>query len=532
LLELVSKLREEFLGGWRFRWQALGIAWMVALIGWLGVSLIPNQYGASARIYVDSTSRLDQVIERVTIQGDASSELQRVRQALLGRPTLERVVSATGMDLRAKTVEEREALIERLQTQVEVRELDPGGRGFRDNLFSIRYQDRERTMALAVVESLLEFFVNDVQQGQQSGSAEAELFLMQQIAEYESQLTQREQTLAEFKRQWVGLLPGDTGDYYSRLQAGLSELQNLESELVVARDRRAALRRQLGLDPDTDTTIRDWASISPSETDSDLDARIAELESSLGDLLLRYTDRHPDSVAVREQLDQLRAQRTLALESLRSAETIDSAAFNGNAVYENIQIMLNGVNVELAALQSQVRDRRAYVEGLRGKVNEIPQVEAELAQLTRDYAQVQEIYDELRSRLERERLRTAADVLEDVKFQVIDPPSASYFPLSPNRALLTFLCLVASLGAGVGFAYLRNRLHPVFSSVRTLRQGLGGLPVLGAVSRVVPPYERVIGRLGMTVFGVGALSLLMASGAVFYLGETIGASVRTVVGLQ
>ena len=36
---------------WRRRWLALAVAWSIALIGWLAISLIPNTYESTARIY-------------------------------------------------------------------------------------------------------------------------------------------------------------------------------------------------------------------------------------------------------------------------------------------------------------------------------------------------------------------------------------------------------------------------------------------------------------------------------------------------
>ena len=504
------------------------VAWLVALAGWLVIAALPDRYEATARIYVDSTSRLDQAVERVVIDGNTGSELQRVRQTMLGRPMLERVIDTTNLHERAKTEDEKEALIRRLQDDIVVRQIEVDGRGFRDNVFSINYQDGDRATALAVVHALVGFFVEDVQNGMQLGSAEAQQFLQDQIAEYEKQLTEREQTLAEFKRRWVGRLPGESGDYFSRLEKSISELEKAEAELKVARERRRVLRLQLGLDkpPDGSTEGSELAVYDAPK--SELDGRINELETTLSELNLRFTERHPDVVAVREQLDQLRAERAKALEALRANGSRENASIGSSEVFESIQMDLNDVQVEIAALETQAKDRARTVDRLRETVNEMPQVEAQLAQLTRDYTQVKEIYEELRARLEQEKLRTAVDVLGSVRFQIIDPPIVSLYPVSPDRRLLNLFCLVAAIGCGIGVAYFRNQLQPTFSSARALMQE-AQIPVLGVVTEFFSPRERTVNRVAFVAFMASGLALIITGGTVFYWRIEIAESVKTML---
>jgi ABC-type sugar transport system permease subunit len=140
----------------------------------------------------------------------------------------------------------------------------------------------------------------------------------------------------------------------------------------------------------------------------------------------------------------------------------------------------------------------------------IPQVEAELARLNRDYQVNKAQYDELLQRLESARISQQADQsAEDVKFRVIEPPMVPVVPSGPERALLSALVLIASLGAGLGFALLLQQIRPVFSTKDTLRQ-VTGLPVLGSVTAAVlygfvPWYRRQTALVG------GALAALLAA---------------------
>src|SRR4029078_2841023 len=106
----------------------------------------------------------------------------------------------------------------------------------------------------------------------------------------------------------------------------------------------------------------------------------------------------------------------------------------------------------------------------RALLNTRPQVEAEYARLNRDYEVVREGYRELVDRLQKARLSARADETGVVKFEVVDPPSASFSPVAPNRVLLLAAVLVVGLGLGGGTAYVMHQLRPVFHSTRALAE--------------------------------------------------------------
>ena len=90
---ILTELRIAAYGAWQRRWMALGIAWGVAMLGWLAVAFFPNSYESRARIFV----QLDDVLaEQIGIgPNDARRDLQRVRQTLTSAVNLEKVVRAT-----------------------------------------------------------------------------------------------------------------------------------------------------------------------------------------------------------------------------------------------------------------------------------------------------------------------------------------------------------------------------------------------------------------------------------------------------
>jgi hypothetical protein len=137
----------------------------------------------------------------------------------------------------------------------------------------------------------------------------------------------------------------------------------------------------------------------------------------------------------------------------------------------------------------------------------VPQLEAEYAQLNRDYDVNKKNYESLVGR--RESATISGDMQSVVgvsDFRLVDPPRVSPRPVSPNRGVLIPLALIIALAAGLAAAYIANAARPTFYDGRSLREA-SGLPLLGVVSLIVSEPGRLAERRSMFRFlgGVGAL---------------------------
>ena len=527
--EIFLQIRREISGSWRYRWWALATAWLVCLAGWTYVYTIRDAYEARAKFYVETTSRLDRVMDGVRIGDDTQRQVDLVRQVMLGRPMLEQVASETELDLRAQDAVGRQMIVNSLQTRISL----VGNNNPRNpsrGIYEIAFSDVDRDMAISVVDTLLNSFMEDIIRGKQTGSEETIEFLNSEIDKYSEQLRQREQALADFKRQHVGLLPGDAagGGYFDRLQRELDEVEALQSQLRIAQSRRAALMQRIqGVDP---TLPEGETSANPivDEPRTDVERRIVELEAQLDTLLLRFTDRHPDVISIREQLSQLHERRREELAAIDP--TSGGLVVNAdNPVYQQMQISLNDTEIEIAGLRSQIGERQAEIADLRSKVDEIPQIEAQLADLTRDYDQVRSTYDELRGLLEQENLALRQKEWDVVNFRLIDPPFADFSPTSPARVLLLLIVLGAGIAAGVAVAWVIHLTRPVIFDTRKLQEVIG-LPVLGAVSMTWLNRDIARRRTELASFLLIGASLLVAFGGAVVARDVAGEFVRYVVG--
>jgi hypothetical protein len=155
-----------------------------------------------------------------------------------------------------------------------------------------------------------------------------------------------------------------------------------------------------------------------------------------------------------------------------------------------------------------VGEYQSRYEQAREGLKTAPQLEAEAAQLTRDYAIHKKNYEDLVGR--REAAIMSGD-LEDksglADFRLIDPPRVSAQPVWPNRFLLLPTALLAALAAGLLTAFVASHLRPVFHDAETLRSKTE-LPLLGVVSRVRSAFDQRVARSNMLRFVTASGSLV------------------------
>lgn len=480
-------LKNEFRGAWRFRWIALIIAWSIAVAGWVAIYFIPDMYEARARVYVETSTELRPLLQGLAIETDIQSQLDLVRQALLSRPTLEHVAQTARLDTSDKNALEHEAFIDSLRKQISISvEMARGTNNF---LYTMSFRNHDREKSVIVVSTLLDTLINEVTGKKRSGQEDAQQFLADQIAEYERRLSAAEERLAEFKKRNMGLVPGESGDYFSRLQAEDQALETSRAALRVAEVRRAALAAQLrGESPyvpvaDSPTTRLQAA----STTEMDTSTRLQQAEARLQELLLRYTDQHPEVIELKASIDELRTRQKRELEALRQGKLTETGGRSAflNPVHQQIQLSLNQADVEIATLRGQITDHERRSAQLRKMADTAPEVEAEYARLNRDYGVTRAQYQSMVERLERARLSDKADESGTVKFNVIDPPVAKIEPVSPKRGLLITAALIVGLLVGTGVAYLLHLTRPIFQNAKSLADATG-LRVLGSISLTRP----------------------------------------------
>jgi len=136
---------------WRRRWVGILTCGVVCVAGWTGVVMVPRQYESQGRFYVDVDSLLTPVLSGIAIDANPTQHLDYLRNTLLSRPNLERVIHLANLDAVIDTPAAKEMTLNGLATDVTIR---PQA----SNLYLISYRNRNPTVARDVVQSLLTLF--------------------------------------------------------------------------------------------------------------------------------------------------------------------------------------------------------------------------------------------------------------------------------------------------------------------------------------------------------------------------------------
>jgi polysaccharide chain length determinant protein (PEP-CTERM system associated) len=496
------------------RWTILIAAWIVCVIGWFIIAMMPNSYTSTARIYVDTQSLLRPLMKDLAVQPDIERQVDIMRRTLLTRPNLEEIIRRTDLDLTVSTPVELERLVERLSEQIAIKIEGP-------NLFNIEYSSRSPEQARRVVDTTLQTFVEmnlgDAQQDMEA----AQRFIDQQIAEYETKLRNAELRVAEYKRENIGQLT-NTERVERTLADAQRELNNLQSTLQSAIWQRDQLQVQLASTPKFTESQRTAVG---GGARARISAELEEQRNQLARLLTQYTDRHPDVIS----------QRSLIAQTEERLRSTPGASYTNeetpNPTWEQLNLELQRAEMGISTLETRIAQQQKAIETLTTRITEIPEAQAELVSLTRDYEVLLSQYERLIERRESARMAQRMGAESDnVEFRIIEPPIAPAEPSGPPRVLLMAAVLLLGLGIGGGLAFLRILMTDAFVNPKQLSDAIG-LPVIGTLSVA----RSVLGGPGRvleaTMAACVALFLIgsFAGLTYFYTATTAPPEFRTVV---
>ena len=524
--EILRQLKTFARGMWKYRWPGAAVAWLVSLIGVGIVFKIPDQYEATARIYVDTQSILKPLMAGLTVQPNIEQQIGMLSRTLISRPNVEKLIRMADLDLKTDSKTEQEALIERLTKDIQIRNTG------RDNLYSLAFREADQDKAKRVIQSLVSIFVESSLGASRKDSDQAKTLLNEQIKQYETKLEESETRLKEFRLRNIDSQAGDGKDATARLGELSTQLERAKLELREVENARDAAKQQIAAEKGLTNNASTQSLIQESNISvatPEIDSRIEGQKRNLDALLQRYTDQHPDIVTTRRLLKELEDQKRKEVVELRKAAMAAPTAPNGQPIGSMVSQELGRIlatsEVQVAALRARVGEYTSRLALARSMLKSSPQLESEAAQLNRDYAIVKKNYEDLVGRRQSAVMSGELEVASGVAdFRLIDPPRVTQKPVAPNRLLLLPLPLLVGLAAGLLLAFAASQLRPVYLDGSELRAKTG-LPLLGVVSMIVNDIDRRRERMSLLRFvgASGGLVGLFALGliAMALMGRTV-----------
>lgn len=481
---------------WKRRWLALGVAWGVALLGWLVVSGITNTYESRASVFVQMQTMLPGKLG--ISPAERKDSVETITQTLTSAENLEKVVRRTALIQNGSTPREIADQVVSLRKNIEIVTLQ-------DNLFEIKAasgagglsNSENAKLSKDIVQKLLDLFVEGNLSGSRVETAQTLQFLDTQLAQREAQLQQAEARRAEFEQRNLGMLPG-VGSVGLRMDAIRAELGQVESNLSAAQGSLSAVNSQIASIPATINTPGTLVGGGGAG------GRVAILEAQISDGLARgWTESYPDMIALRNQLARARAAA-----ANEGPGRVVGGSNSPNPLYVTLRSMQAERQGQVASLSVRRAQLQAEMAQFQSRQVAEPALVAEQQRLNRDYEVLKGAYDKLLADREEVKLRGSLQSDTDsIKFRVIEPPTSPRTPAAPNRPMLLTLVLLASIGAGVAAAFGMAQIKSTYTTAEQLQRA-SGLPVIGSITEVMNAAQRARRTQKLKYFVAGCAGLV------------------------
>jgi len=512
----------DYLGVLRRRSGLLcGVIAGVLLVGILIAYRLPPTYESTGILLAEQPEVPEHVV-RSTVPYDPDDRVRIITQRVLTNDNLARIIAE--QQLYAPLQPGSSEALEEFRANLGLAAEDPDilenllgpSQAAESMAFSLSFSDHSPRIARDVTRSLVALYLEENQLARRRQAEDTTRFLTQEADRLAVEIGAREEQITAFKSKHIGSLPTDADRGLE--DRALRDLELVDQEIRALRERRdesaAALsllspnatvldetgqpilgpaeRRALlerryaqlsaiyGQDhPDVQKVLRELnglrgSGVASSTSNQALTVELAAAEEQLEAARTRYAPDHPDVQ---------RLQRTVA--NLRAAATNTSS---GRAVYaiqpDNPQYLqrrsqLRMTESDLAAAIARREELNKRLLDLQRLATSAPEVERELAALTRGHEQLLTQYGDVQSKL-REAQMSANLEMEGRgdRFTVLQAPQMPTSPAKPNRIAVLLLTLVIAFALGTGTVAFVERCDATIRHPRDVTERFGAPPLV------------------------------------------------------
>jgi polysaccharide chain length determinant protein (PEP-CTERM system associated) len=331
--------------------------------------------------------------------------------------------------------------------------------------FSISFTYEDPKVAQQVCGEITSMFIEEnLKLRQQSAKGTTE-FLEKQLQESKKNLDAQDAQLAEFKKRHIGQLPQQEQTNMNLLMGLNGQLEAVTQALSRAQQDKIYTESILGQQIAAwEATRQDGTATASPDA---LQQQVATLQNQLIMLRARYTEGHPDVVKAKNDIAQMKhkLEEAEAASAKKPPESQRKPSLTEPAQIQQLRVALRQYE---QAIKEKAREQDRIQQQIRvyqGRVQMSPVVEEQFKNLTRDYQQALNFYNELLAKKSQSVMATDLEMRQQgEQFRVMDPPNLPEQPSFPNRPLFALGGLGGGLGLGLVLAFV---LELVDKSLRT-----------------------------------------------------------------
>ena len=488
----------------RRRWFII-IPFCLAMLAGIYLAItLPKVYQSETLILVEPQRVPTSYVQSV-VSLDIDARISTISQQIMSRSSLEKIINEfnlfSGPEQEHMYLEDK---LESLRKRISV-SVTRARRGA--DAFSVSFKGNEPDQVMKVANALATYFINEnlrVREAQAVGTSD---FLDGELNSMRKKLEEVEETLKEYRKQYMGELPEQLETNLNILDRLQVQMGEREASLRNARDRLALIEKEI------QTARESNVRVSSELTESEYETKIRQLSEELGALQTRYTDKHPDVIRLKKIIADLNAEKSAKGKAPGAGAAPPDANDPTSIALSHAQVQANEIKQEIGALNQSILELNSEVRMYQKRVENTPKREQELMSLRRDYNDIQESYSSLLSRkLEAEISVNMERKQKGEQFRIIDSAQFPTKPVSPDMKKLFIFTVAAGLGIGGGIIFLLDFLSTVFRRPEDIEITLG-LPVLATVPTVLQPGQKRWRRVNVLLSGLAVIiSMILFSG--------------------
>lgn len=483
---------------------ALKRKWMIILptlaiglaIGFV-VFRLPDIYESSTLIVVKSSTLPNSVVPTITEEA-LTRELASISQVVTSRSSLQPLVEKYDLykDER-KRGEPMEVIIDEMRKGITVKVNT--SRNDITNAFNITFRGRDPKSTQAVAGELASKYIDEQTKGTVNAAVQSEQFFEEQVRTSKEELDAIDKQRLAYLQANMNNLPSQSQAMVGRLTALHEEQKALLAEQGRLRDLAAAYRSQLGditksRDQEIAITSKDFTDPKTTGAWAHLVSRRSEYEGELQMLLTQYKEKHPDVVAKKKQIEDVKHQQDQMIDDwkARVEERKQALIKLSDPRILTLNTNISMVEGDMDRQGRLLNETNRQIGELNTRINAIPNAEVGLQALDREYQTKKVNYDNLL--LQQQKIVVGADAAKDQqsgRIQVVDPANLPEKPVAPKRVALTAGGFAIGLALGA-LLVLMLEVRRLFT-IQTIEDAkhYTSLPVLASIPEMLTPAEAI-----------------------------------------
>ncbi len=460
----------------RFWWILLLTTISLGGMGLGATFVFPKRYTSKTMVLVEQPTVGPDYVKPV-ITESLNHRLATMKEQILSRTRLQPIIEKFGLYAEDRGRVHIEDLVERLQTAVEIKPMEPtpGTESRQLPGFYVDVTFNNPQVAQQICTEVTSMLLEQNARERKQQANETTIFLSKQLEEAKKNLADQDAKLAQFKRQYLGSLPEEEQSNLNILTGMNSQLEANTQALSRAQQDKVFNESMLGQQE------ANWKASQTGQNPETTEQQLGVLQDQLTSLQARYTPEHPDVIKLRSQIEELKKRSSEAAKNNPPANASTQVAATEPPQIQQLRARLRQGDMNIADLtkrQGQIQDE---VRQLQNRVQASPMIEQQLKELTRNYQTAQEFYNDLLKK--RQNAGVAGDLesqQESEQFRVYDPPSLPDRPSFPKKAYFVGGGLGGGLALGLAILFLIAVSDKSLHNERDVELALK-LPVLALV---------------------------------------------------